>query len=454
MQKNLQPEKVREEVGYGHYDPNSDYFGKHYTIVNRSGLSAGANGGVEKIEAMAANGSKQVFAMKTCQPMMIFETEKLSFLGRAIEKGGLLDLSENIGWTKCTGNEKIALFNLFKEKTVILSLFKNFFVKKISSIEELEQAYSLEDIKKFRKEIFGTENGGEKRMPDMYLKMFAAFTNQVIEDMRGKGSVIGESDMLLEASIYHVLGKEGHPNVLKMICFGKNESAGPNQMGGPYLVLEFAPGGAFVDQLKNAPPQDFKHLIDYSIQLATALEFLQSKEVVHRDFKLDNVLIGADGKLKLADFGTACQLGKDAGSPGNPDAMPPESGVGSLDQSKHDCWGLGFALMQMALPRDKWVKIDQLQNLLDPIKGSYRKALCLNDSELLAKTRERILACIGEGTNGEVHQDCGLDSLFPPAERDERMNQFIHIIKSLLDPDVSRRLSAAAAKKELQRLVS
>ena len=35
------------------------------------------------------------------------------------------------------------------------------------------------------------------------------------------------------------------------------------------------------------------------------LEYLQSKKVVHRDFKSANVLLGSDGHTKLSDFGTA-----------------------------------------------------------------------------------------------------------------------------------------------------
>lgn len=43
-------------------------------------------------------------------------------------------------------------------------------------------------------------------------------------------------------------------------------------------------------------------------EIVLAIEFLHSKGLVHRDIKPDNILIGADGHIKLADFGLCGKL--------------------------------------------------------------------------------------------------------------------------------------------------
>ena len=54
-----------------------------------------------------------------------------------------------------------------------------------------------------------------------------------------------------------------------------------------------------------------KEMLNWCLQLLTALEFLDSHCVVHRDLKLSNLMLTAHGVLKVTDFGQAVQLGKD-----------------------------------------------------------------------------------------------------------------------------------------------
>lgn len=51
--------------------------------------------------------------------------------------------------------------------------------------------------------------------------------------------------------------------------------------------------------------------MNWFLQLLAALEFLHSHCVVHRDLKLSNLMLTADGTLKVTDFGQAVQLEKD-----------------------------------------------------------------------------------------------------------------------------------------------
>ena len=51
----------------------------------------------------------------------------------------------------------------------------------------------------------------------------------------------------------------------------------------------------------------------YASQLVTALIAIHKSEVCHRDLKLENLVLDADFKLKVIDFGIACDLSGDAG---------------------------------------------------------------------------------------------------------------------------------------------
>ena len=72
-----------------------------------------------------------------------------------------------------------------------------------------------------------------------------------------------------------------------------------------YLVLEFAPGGSLYSKLKKQPKGRFTEhqTAIYITQLASALRYMHSKNIMHRDLKSENILLGFHSEIKLADFG-------------------------------------------------------------------------------------------------------------------------------------------------------
>ncbi|KAL7229553.1 hypothetical protein ACSBR2_008125 [Camellia fascicularis] len=70
-----------------------------------------------------------------------------------------------------------------------------------------------------------------------------------------------------------------------------------------YLVMEYLNGGDLYSLLRNLGCLDEDMARIYIAELVLALEYLHSLNVIHRDLKPDNLLIGPDGHIKLTDFG-------------------------------------------------------------------------------------------------------------------------------------------------------
>ena len=100
-----------------------------------------------------------------------------------------------------------------------------------------------------------------------------------------------------------VLSGLNHPHVLQIYDFG----ALPD--GTLYLVTEWAEGGDLA-RLLTGKPQPLALVQDWVAQIASALDAAHARGIVHRDLKPANVLVRADGRLALADFGLAHAQGQ------------------------------------------------------------------------------------------------------------------------------------------------
>lgn len=138
------------------------------------------------------------------------------------------------------------------------------------------------------------------------------------------------------------------------------------------LVLEYCEGGELFDVLVEHGHLPQAQVLDYFQQLVYALEFCHNRGVCHRDLKLENVLLTADGRLKLADFGMASLLTPGSlleTSCGSPQYCAPEVVLGEAYAGKTaDVWSLGVVLFAMTtggLPFDD----DNIQRLMNKIQA-------------------------------------------------------------------------------------
>jgi serine/threonine protein kinase len=118
----------------------------------------------------------------------------------------------------------------------------------------------------------------------------------------------------------------------------------------PYLVMQYVPGGSLAGTLRAGPlPQAQVEAV--GVALAEALAYLHEHHVIHRDLKPGNVLLGADGRVYLADFGIARTL--DAARVtatglviGTPAYLSPEQARGEAATPASDMYALGLILLE------------------------------------------------------------------------------------------------------------
>jgi aurora kinase len=153
---------------------------------------------------------------------------------------------------------------------------------------------------------------------------------------------------LLKAGVEHQLRREieiqshlRHRNILRLYGYFYDEK-------NIYLILEYSPGGELYKKLISRGRFPEKVAAKYISDLAQALNFCHSKHVIHRDIKPENLLIGAQGEVKIADFGWSVHAPTSRRNTlcGTLDYLPPEMVEGREHDEMVDVWSLGVLLYE------------------------------------------------------------------------------------------------------------
>uniref|UniRef100_UPI00398EB744 serine/threonine-protein kinase N2 n=1 Tax=Pristiophorus japonicus TaxID=55135 RepID=UPI00398EB744 len=161
-----------------------------------------------------------------------------------------------------------------------------------------------------------------------------------------KGNVVfrDEVDSLMcEKRIFETASSAQHPFLVNLFaCFQT-----PNHV---CFVMEYAPGGDLMMHIRSnvfsEPQARF-----YAACVILGLQFLHEKNIVYRDLKLDNLLMDADGYVKIGDFGL-CKEGMGFGDLtntfcGTPEFLAPEVLTETSYTRAVDWWGLGVLIYEM-----------------------------------------------------------------------------------------------------------
>jgi len=144
----------------------------------------------------------------------------------------------------------------------------------------------------------------------------------------------------------------GHPGICAVHEVGEDR-------GQVFIAMELIAGRPLGERIP-AHGLPAATAIDYGVQIAAALAHAHERGVIHRDLKTSNVMIAADGRAKILDFGLAKLLPGATGAmpgavstttgvvSGTPQYMAPEVLRGERADARSDLWALGVVLYEMA----------------------------------------------------------------------------------------------------------
>jgi serine/threonine-protein kinase len=145
-------------------------------------------------------------------------------------------------------------------------------------------------------------------------------------------------------------GRLSHRNIVSIYQFGEDPACA-------YIVMEYVAGHSLSEYLRRPERLGKEEILCLMFQLLDALHYAHEAGVVHRDIKPANLMVDAEGRLKVTDFGIArtesSQVTRVNAVVGSPGYMAPEQYTGGVLDRRVDVFSSGVLLYQLltgALP--------------------------------------------------------------------------------------------------------
>jgi serine/threonine-protein kinase len=166
---------------------------------------------------------------------------------------------------------------------------------------------------------------------------------------------------LLEA---RVVGRLSHQNLIQVYDVGREDRC-------YYFSMEYVDGSTLERVIEEKGPMPLKKALGLTVQVARAIDYISSYDIVHRDIKPANIMINQNDVVKLGDFGFLYSkheesLQKTGYVIGTPDYISPEQASGHPVDFRSDVYSLGVCLYQMltgTLPYEGTVSSVMLQHV-------------------------------------------------------------------------------------------
>ncbi len=178
----------------------------------------------------------------------------------------------------------------------------------------------------------------------------------------------------------HSAARLQHPNIVSVYDSDRDGNT-------PFLVMEFVKGEDLKHYLDSGQRYSLEQSVRMMRDLLAALDYAHQRKIVHRDIKPANLLLEADGRVKLTDFGVArIQDSGEAtrtqgGMVGTLKYMSPEQVEGKTVDALSDLFSAGIVLYQLLTDRrpfdgDSYFSIvNQITNQQPPAPSSINQML-------------------------------------------------------------------------------
>lgn len=140
-----------------------------------------------------------------------------------------------------------------------------------------------------------------------------------------------------------------HPNIVKIFDVGYEHDL-------QYIVMEYINGITLKECIEQKGMLQWRECVHYTIQILRALQLAHDRGIIHRDIKPQNVMLLADGTIKVMDFGIACFSRQNAGTNtertmGSVHYVSPEQARGERTDERGDIYSVGAMMYEMLTGR-------------------------------------------------------------------------------------------------------
>uniref|UniRef100_A0A3B4HC06 Serine/threonine-protein kinase N2-like n=1 Tax=Pundamilia nyererei TaxID=303518 RepID=A0A3B4HC06_9CICH len=205
-----------------------------------------------------------------------------------------------------------------------------------------------------------------------------------------KGDIVTRDEvdsLMCEKRIFEVINSSRHPFLVNLYgCFQTADHV--------CFVMAYSPGGDLMTHIHNSIFNESQARF-FSSCVLLGLEFLHKNKIVYRDLKLDNLLMDADGFVRIADFGL-CKEEMGHGDRtstfcGTPEFLAPEVLTDSNYTRSVDWWGLGVLVYEMLVGESPFPGDDE-EEVFDSIVNDdvrYPRLLSPNSASLIQKLLQK-----------------------------------------------------------------
>ena len=141
-----------------------------------------------------------------------------------------------------------------------------------------------------------------------------------------------------------------HPNIVKVFDVSFSEKVN-------YIVMEYIDGITLKEYIEQQKVIQWKDAVHFTVQILRALQHAHDKGIIHRDIKPQNIMLLADGTIKVTDFGIA-RFSRNTSHTFNSEQaigsvhyISPEQASGEITDEKTDLYSVGVMLYEMLTGR-------------------------------------------------------------------------------------------------------